>query len=128
MSPPSLRPEFSCSVEVQFLPDQSDMQQGPYAYAYTITVANTGEVTAQLVARRWLITDAHGKTEEVRGLAVVGHQPVLKPGEQFRYTSWMQLRTPTGTMKGTFYCMTEEAHPFEADVPEFSLVQPQALH
>ena len=120
------KPEFSCSVKVQFLPEQS--QAGQHAWAYTITITNSGDVTAQLVARRWLITDATGQVEEVRGLAVVGHQPVLKPGESFEYTSWTRLDTPQGTMRGTFYCMTEEARPFEAEVPEFMLAHPGALH
>ncbi|MBU6194293.1 MAG: Co2+/Mg2+ efflux protein ApaG [Burkholderiales bacterium] len=120
--------QFSCSVKVQHLPDQSDPQQGVHAYAYTVTIVNTGDITAQLVARRWLITNGHGQTEEVRGLAVVGHQPVLRPGEQFEYTSWVRLETPMGTMRGTFYCMTEHAQPFEAPVSEFMLAPPQALH
>jgi ApaG protein len=93
-----------------------------------VTIVNTGDVTAQLVARRWLITNGHGDTEEVRGLAVVGHQPVLKPGEQFEYTSWVRLETPMGTMRGTFFCMTEQAQPFEATIGEFMLAPPQALH
>ncbi len=128
MSTPEQVAQFTCSVRVQHLPDQSDPEHGLHAYAYTVTIANSGEVPAQLVARRWLITNGHGKTEEVRGLAVVGHQPVLKPGEQFEYTSWVRLETPMGTMRGTFYCMTEQAHAFEADVPEFMLAPPQALH
>jgi ApaG protein len=122
------RAHFTCSVAVQHLPDQSDPQNGLHAYAYTVTIVNTGEVTAQLVARRWLITNGHGQTEEVRGLAVVGHQPVLKPGEQFEYTSWVRLETPMGTMHGTFYCMTDQAHAFEAAIPEFMLAPPRALH
>lgn len=120
--------QFTCSVKVQHLPDQSDPELGLHAYAYTVTIVNTGDVAAQLVARRWLITDGHGETEEVRGLAVVGHQPVLKPGEQFEYTSWVRLETPMGTMRGTFFCMTEQAHAFEAQIGEFMLAPPQALH
>jgi ApaG protein len=120
--------QFTCAVKVQHLPDQSDPQNGLHAYAYTVTIVNTGEVTAQLVARRWLITNGHGDTEEVRGLAVVGHQPVLKPGEQFEYTSWVRLETPMGTMRGTFFCMTEQAQAFEAKIGEFMLAPPQALH
>jgi ApaG protein len=122
------RPEFSCSVRVQYLSDQSQPPDGPFAFSYTITIRNSGDVTAQLVARQWLITDAHGRVEEVRGLAVVGHQPLLKPGEQFEYTSWTRLDTPQGQMRGTFFCMTEDARPFEAPVPEFALVSPGALH
>ncbi len=120
--------QFTCAVKVQHLPDQSDPQNGLHAYAYTVTIVNTGEVTAQLVARRWLITNGHGDTEEVRGLAVVGHQPVLKPGEQFEYTSWVRLETPMGTMRGTFFCMTEQAQAFEATIGEFMLAPPLALH
>jgi ApaG protein len=120
--------EFSCSVRVQYLPEQSDEPDGPYAFAYTVNIRNSGEVAAQLVARQWLVTDAHGRTEEVRGLAVVGHQPLLKPGEQFEYTSWTRIDTPHGSMRGTFFCMTEQAQAFEAPVAEFVLVHPNALH
>lgn len=111
---------------MQHLPEQSS--DDATAFAYTVTITNTGDVTAQLVARRWLITDAEGHTEEVRGLAVVGHQPVLKPGEVFEYTSWTRLATPMGTMRGTFFCMTEDARPFDAAVPEFVLARSQDLH
>lgn len=122
------KPEFQCDVRVQYLPDQSHPPEGPYAFAYTVTIRNSGDITAQLVARHWVITDANGQVEDVRGLAVVGHQPLLKPGEQFEYTSWTRIDTPHGAMRGTFFCMTEEARPFDADVPEFSLVYPGALH
>ena len=122
------RPEFTCEVQVQYLPDQSQPPDGPFAFAYTVTIRNSGDVTAQLVARQWLITDAHGRQEEVRGLAVVGHQPLLKPGEAFEYQSWTRLDTPHGSMRGTYFCMTEDARPFEATVPEFQLVFPGLLH
>lgn len=122
------KPEFSCEVRVQYLPEQSHPPEGPYAFAYTVIIRNTGAVTAQLVARHWVVTNADGQREDVRGLAVVGHQPVLKPGEHFEYTSWTRLDTAHGTMRGTFFCMTEDAHAFEAAVPEFALVYPGALH
>jgi ApaG protein len=122
------RPEFSTQVQVNYLSEQSSPPDGPFGFAYTVTITNTGDVAAQLVARRWLISDAHGREEEVRGLAVVGHQPLLKPGESFEYTSWVPLRTPMGTMRGTFYCMTEDAQAFEASVETFTLAQPGALH
>ena len=121
-------PEFSCSVSVRHLAEQSDPQTHQYAFAYTVTIRNTGDVTAQLIARHWIITDASGHTEEVRGLAVVGHQPVLKAGEHFEYTSWTRIATPHGTMRGTFMCMTEDAESFEASVPEFGLTLASALH
>lgn len=120
--------ELTSSVAVRHLPEQSDPAKGQHAFAYTITIRNSGEVTAQLIARHWIITDATGHTEEVRGLAVVGHQPVLKPGESFEYTSWTRLATPQGTMRGTFFCMTEDAHAFEAPVAEFGLTVASSLH
>ena len=126
--PSMAKPEFSCDVKVQYLPDQSQPPEGPFAFAYTVTIRNTGNVTAQLVARHWVVTNAQGREENVRGLAVVGHQPVLKPGEQFEYSSWTRIDTPLGSMRGTFFCMTEDAHPFDAPVAEFALVYPGALH
>jgi ApaG protein len=126
--PAMAKPEFRCEVRVQYLPEQSQPPQGPFAFAYTVSIRNSGDVTAQLVARHWTVTDADGRVEEVRGLAVVGHQPLLKPGETFEYTSWTRIATPHGTMRGTFFCMTEDARPFDADVPEFQLVFPGLLH
>jgi ApaG protein len=122
------KPEFTCEVRVQYLPEQSEPPEGPYAFAYTVLIRNSGDITAQLVARHWVVTDADGNVEDVRGLAVVGHQPLLKPGETFEYSSWTRIATPHGQMRGTFFCMTEEAHPFEATVPEFQLVFPGLLH
>jgi ApaG protein len=122
------RPEFTNTVVVRPLPEQSDPAEGVHAFAYTITIRNSGDVTAQLIARHWIITDAEGHVEEVRGLAVVGHQPLLKPGESFEYTSWTRIASPHGTMRGTFFCMTEDAHPFDAPVPEFGLTTASALH
>lgn len=122
------RPEFTTIVRVQYLPERSNPPDGPFAFAYSVTIRNTGDCTAQLVARQWLVTDAHGRTDEVRGLAVVGHQPLLKPGEAFEYTSWTQLATPQGSMRGTFFCMTEDARPFDAPVAAFDLVSPGSLH
>jgi len=121
-------PQFTVSVVTQYLPEQSSAAGDAYAFAYTITIRNTGPVTGQLVARHWIITDGAGKVEEVRGLAVVGHQPVLKPGEQFEYTSWTRIATPHGRMHGTFFCITEDAHWFDTPVPAFELRQAQALH
>ena len=122
------RPEFTCEVRVQYVAEQSHPPDGPFAFAYTVTIRNTGDITAQLVARHWIVSDADGHREDVRGLAVVGHQPLLKPGEHFEYTSWTRIPTPHGSMKGTFFCMTEDAHAFEAPIPEFQLVFPGMLH
>ena len=122
------QPELTCTVAVRHLPEQSDPATGQHAFAYTVTIRNSGDVTAQLIARHWIITDATGHTEEVRGLALVGHQPVLKPGESFEYTSGTRLATPQGTMRGTFFCITEGAQWFEAPVPEFGLAVASSLH
>ena len=121
-------PSFTCSVKTQFLAEQSQLPDGPFAFSYTVTILNNGGVAGQLVARHWIVTDATGHVEEVRGLAVVGHQPLLKPGESFEYTSWTRLATPHGTMQGTFFCMTEDAHPFDAPIPQFMLARASALH
>ena len=124
--PPKI--EFTSTVVVRHLPEQTDPAKGQYAFAYTVTIRNTGNVTGQLIARHWVITDANGHTDEVRGLAVVGHQPVLKPGEVFEYTSGTRLPTPHGTMRGTFFCITDDARAFNAVVPEFGLTIASALH
>jgi ApaG protein len=121
-------PQFTCQVAVQYLAEQSQPQADAFAFSYTVTIVNTGDVTAQLVARHWVIVDAAGQTQEVRGLAVVGHQPLLKPGERFEYTSWTRIATPQGTMRGRYLCMTEHAEPFDAPVHEFMLAVPSALH
>ncbi len=122
------RPEFTNTVVVRPLPEQSDPANGQHAFAYTVTIRNTGDVTAQLIARHWIITDGEGRSEEVRGLAVVGHQPLLKPGESFEYSSWTRIATPHGSMRGTFLCMTEDARPFDSPVPEFALAAASTLH
>ena len=121
-------PEFTCTVAVRPLPEHTDAERQVWAYAYTVTIRNTGDVAAQLVARHWLITDHQGRVQEVRGLGVVGHQPLLQPGEQFEYTSWTQIETPQGSMKGSYFCITEDAHWFETPVHEFALADAAALH
>ena len=121
-------PELTCSVKVSYLDEQSQPSASVFAFAYTISIVNSGDVTSQLMARHWVITDAQGHADEVRGLAVVGHQPLLKPGERFEYTSWTRIATPQGTMRGTFFCMTEDARAFDAPVPEFMLARTEQLH
>ena len=122
------KPEFTCAVAVRHLPEQSNTEAGQYAFAYTVTIRNSGDITGQLIARHWIINDSNGHVEEVRGLAVVGHQPILKPGVSFEYTSWTRLATPQGSLRGTFFCMTEDAHPFEAPIGEFGLTLASSLH
>jgi len=122
--PPMPKYLFTCEVEPQFLSEQSSPDEDVYAFAYTITITNAGEVTAQLIARHWIIDDANGRTEQVKGLGVVGHQPLLRPGESFQYTSGTRLATPTGAMRGSFFCVAEDGERFEAEVTEFALRAP----
>jgi ApaG protein len=112
---------LSVDVVPQYLPDQSAPEQGLYSFAYTITITNSGEVPAQLISRHWIITDAGGQVEEVKGLGVVGQQPLLKPGDSFEYTSGCRLRTPTGTMQGSYFCVAEDGERFEVEIPPFML-------
>ena len=116
-------PKYQFLVEVvpQYLPEQSNPDQDLYVFAYTITITNVGEVTAQLISRTWNVNDSNGHTEKVRGLGVVGQQPLLKPGQAFEYTSGTRLRTPTGTMHGSFFCVAEDGEKFDTDIPMFVL-------
>jgi ApaG protein len=120
--------EIAVSASTQYLPDQSDEATGQYVFAYTITLRNSGSVAAQLVSRHWIITDAQGLVQEVRGLGVVGAQPLLKPGESFEYTSGASIATPVGTMRGSYQMLAEDGHRFEAPIPEFTLSVPRVLH
>jgi ApaG protein len=120
--------EFTVTASPQFIAEQSDPEADQYVFAYTITVHNTGEVTARLLSRHWVITDADGKVEEVKGDGVVGEQPLLRPGEAFRYTSGCPLETPVGSMRGTYHCVAEDGTHFDATVPEFVLSGPRVLH
>jgi ApaG protein len=113
--------KFEVAVTTQYIAEQSDPDEASYAFAYTITVNNTGTVPAQLISRHWIIIDASGITEEVKGLGVVGHQPLLKPGESFQYSSGCRLRTPSGTMHGSYFCVAEDGERFEAPVSLFVL-------
>jgi len=117
----SPRYQFLVQVKPRYLAEQSSPTQSLYFFAYTITIRNTGQVAAQLVSRTWHVNDANGHHEKVKGLGVVGQQPLLQPGETFEYSSGTRLRTPTGTMHGSFFCMTEDAEKFDVDVPMFVL-------
>lgn len=113
--------QFLIEVQPRFLPEQSAPDQGIFSFAYTITITNTGEVSAQLISRGWNVNDAKGHTERIKGLGVVGQQPFLQPGEAFEYTSGTRLNTPTGTMHGHFFFVAEDGERFEVDVPMFVL-------
>ena len=113
--------QFHVQVKPRYLPEQSAPARGLFCFAYTITIRNTGQVPAQLISRTWNVNDANGLTEKVKGLGVVGQQPLLQPGESFEYTSGTRLRTPTGTMHGSFFCVAEDGEKFDVDVPMFVL-------
>ena len=123
-------PNYSITVstQTQSLPEQSDEQANRYVFAYTITIRNTGDVTAQLVSRHWVITDASNQVQEVRGQGVVGEQPTLAPGQSFEYTSGTVLATPVGTMMGSYQMVTEDGTKFDAPIPKFVLSVPRVLH
>ena len=116
------------SARTQFLPGQSDEPAGRYAFAYTISIVNDGTVAAQLVSRHWIITDARGQVQEVRGLGVVGAQPLLQPGERFEYTSGASIATPVGTMRGSYHMTAEDGTQFDSKIPQFTLSMPRVLH
>ena len=122
------RREITVSAVTQYLPDQSDESAERYVFAYTITIRNTGNVTAQLISRHWIIKDAQGQVQEVRGLGVVGAQPVLRPGESHEYTSGTALATSVGTMRGSYQMVAEDGTRFEAPIPEFTLSVSRVLH
>jgi ApaG protein len=112
---------FEVEVRPQYLPEQSAPAQGIWSFAYTITIRNTGEVAAQLISRHWRITNEVGEIEEVKGLGVVGQQPLLRPGEAFEYTSGCRLSTASGTMEGSYFFVAEDGERFEAAIPAFVL-------
>jgi ApaG protein len=120
--------EFSVSVRPQYLVEHSNPDEQHYVFAYTVTIRNTGEHTARLMSRHWVITDGNNAVEEVRGEGVVGEQPVLKPGEAFEYTSGCPLPTPVGSMRGSYQCVADDGTAFEAPIPEFVLSTPRTLH
>jgi ApaG protein len=122
------KPEFTVFVQPQYLEDQSDPAQQRFAFAYTVTIRNSGDIPAQLISRHWVITDENQATQEVRGLGVVGHQPLLPPGQAFEYTSGTVLTTPTGVMQGTYFCTAEDGTQFETPIPAFVLAVPRTLH
>lgn len=124
----SKRYEITVTPKSAYLADQSDPAKNKYVFAYTITLTNTGTAAAQLISRHWYITDGDHKVQEVKGLGVVGQQPVLKPGESFEYTSGASIPTPVGTMKGAYQMVGEDGQSFEASIPLFTLSVPRTLH
>jgi ApaG protein len=120
--------KFTVSVETAYLSEQSSEEDGQYAFSYTVTITNTGSVAAQLISRHWVITDADGYVDEVKGLGVVGAQPLLQPNEQFEYTSGTVLNTSAGSMHGTYQVVAADGTQFEAVISPFTLAAPRVLH
>lgn len=114
---------YNVQIDVlpQYVAEQSDPLQKIFAFAYTVTVTNTGSVPAQLISRHWQIQDESGRSEEVKGLGVVGQQPLLRPGESFQYTSGCRLHAPSGTMRGSYFFVAEDGHRFDAPIDTFVL-------
>ncbi len=126
-NPDKLR-QVTVTSQTRYVAEQSDENNERFVFAYTITIRNTGELTAKLRSRHWIITDGREKVNEVRGLGVVGEQPVLKPGESFEYTSGTILATPVGVMRGSYQMVTEDGVAFDAQIPAFTLCVPRVLH
>ncbi|MCE2943255.1 MAG: Co2+/Mg2+ efflux protein ApaG [Lysobacteraceae bacterium] len=125
---PNRRYAITVAVATRFLDEQSAPDEGRYVFAYTIRIANSGEVAARLLSRHWLITDANGKVQEVRGDGVVGQQPWLKPGGEFEYTSGAVLETFCGQMKGSYQMLADDGTAFDAEIAPFALTIPRTLH
>lgn len=120
--------EITVSSQTQYIAEQSDETANRFVFAYTITIRNTGDIAAQLISRHWVISDSNSQVQEVRGLGVVGAQPLLKPTESFEYTSGTAIATPVGTMRGSYQMVAEDGTQFEAPIPEFTLSVPRVLH
>jgi len=120
--------EIAVKAAAQYLADQSDEAAARYVFSYTVTIRNVGSIAAQLISRHWIITDAQGLVQEVRGLGVVGAQPLLQPGESFEYTSGASIATPVGTMRGSYQMLAQDGSRFDAPIPEFTLSVPRVLH
>ena len=120
--------QINVTARTTYIPEQSDPDSGRYVFAYTITITNTGSVTAQLISRHWIITDANGNVKETRGDGVVGEQPYLKPGQGFRYSSGAVIETPVGTMQGSYQMIADDGQHFDAPIAPFRLAMPGVLH
>ncbi|HXQ21153.1 MAG TPA: Co2+/Mg2+ efflux protein ApaG [Candidatus Acidoferrales bacterium] len=115
-------------VQSRYIPERSEPEQSQWLFAYHVQIINEGAETAQLVSRHWIITDANGKIEEVKGPGVIGKQPVLQPGDAFEYTSFCPLPTSFGTMHGTYQMVTPGGTRFDAEIAPFSLAEPHAIN
>ncbi len=121
-------PEIKIDIETSYIEAESEPSEDRYVFAYTITIRNEGTAAARLLKRHWIITDANGRIQEVKGDGVVGEQPHLKPGEGFQYTSGTMLETSVGTMGGSYQMVDDDGTNFDAPIPEFLLTTPRVLH
>jgi ApaG protein len=126
--PQQAKYHIAIDVETAYIPAQSSPDENRYVFAYTITIQNQGGIPAKLLTRHWIITDANGKVQEVRGEGVVGEHPHLQPGQGFRYTSGTMIETPVGTMRGSYQMVADDGHRFDALIPQFTLSMPRMLH
>jgi len=124
----SLIPRLTVDVKCTYVAAESKPEEGYFFFAYKITIKNSGQSTAQLINRHWVITDALGRVEEVRGPGVVGQQPHIQAGQSFDYESACPLGTSSGSMKGSYEMVDENGENFDLKIPEFFLIAPQALH
>lgn len=122
--PEAVTRNIRVTVEPEYAAGRSNPQQNQWFWLYTVRVSNEGRETVQLISRHWIITDAMGKVDEVRGPGVVGKQPILEPGESFEYTSGCPLRTPFGSMRGTYQMVTDRQDHFDVEIPAFTLIEP----
>jgi len=120
--------ELKVEVESQFVPEQSDPGKQAYVFAYKVRITNNGQRPAQVISRHWIIVDGNNKSHEIRGLGVVGQQPLLAPGETFEYSSGCPLNTPVGSMKGSYLAVGDDGEPFRVPIQEFVLAMPRTLH
>jgi len=120
--------KININVDTLYIEPQSDPENNRYVFTYTINILNQGKVNVQLISRHWIVTDANHKTQEIKGLGVVGEQPVLQPNESFKYTSGTIIETPVGTMQGEYQMEAENGYKFEAEIPMFSLKVPKIVN
>ncbi len=120
--------QIDVNVKTNYIEEQSDSENNRYIFSYTIRMTNNGEIGSKLISRHWIITDAMGNTQEVKGMGVIGEHPHLEPGESFEYTSGTVMETPVGSMEGSYQMKADDETMFDAQIPAFSLSTPHALH